>query len=98
MFRRGEIKMKWLKRRLRNWLERDDIQLERVEVVERDRNALAMNGMNFCLYRAVGGHVLESRAYNQKTDRTEGTLYMIHDDEDFAKQVAQAIMLEQMKL
>jgi|GEM_PF-4499513 len=28
----------------------------------------------------------------------EGTLYMIHEDEDFAKQVAQAIMLEQMKL
>jgi hypothetical protein len=54
--------------------------------------------MNFCLYQAVGGHILESRTYNQKTDRTEGTLYMIHDDEDFARQVAHAIMLEQMKL
>jgi hypothetical protein len=54
--------------------------------------------MNFCLYTAVGGHILESRTYNSKTDRTEGTLYMIHEDEDFAKQVAQAIMLEQMKL
>jgi hypothetical protein len=54
--------------------------------------------MNFCLYNAVGGHILESRTYNQKTDRTEGTLYMIHEDQDFAKQVAQAIMLEQMKL
>jgi hypothetical protein len=99
MFRGGENKMKWLKRRLRNWLnEEDEIRLQRATVVERDRSAPAQNGMNFCLYQAVGGHILESRTYNQKTDRTDGTLYMIHDDEDFARQVAQAIMLEQMKL
>jgi hypothetical protein len=90
--------MKWLKRKIRNWLNNDDIQLERATVIERDRSAPSQNGMNFCLYTAVGGHILESRTYNQKTDRHEGTLYMIHDDEDFAKQVAQAIMLEQMKL
>jgi hypothetical protein len=46
----------------------------------------------------VGGHILESRVYNPKTDRSEGTLYMIHEDQDFARQVAQAIMLEQIKL
>lgn len=91
--------MRWLKRRIRNWLERDDeIKLQRATVVERDRSGPQQNGMSFCLYQAVGGHILESRSYNQKTDRTDGTLYMIHEDEDFAKQVAQAIMLEQMKL
>jgi hypothetical protein len=91
--------MNWLKRKIRNWLDSDDdIKLARATVVERDRSAPAQNGMNFVLYKAVGGHILESRTYNQKTDRTDGTLYMIHDDEDFAKQVAQAIMLEQMKL
>jgi hypothetical protein len=90
--------MRWLKRKLRCWLNEEDIQMARLEVVERDRDRPSQNGMNFCLYNAVGGHILESRVYNQKTDRHEGTLYMIHDDEDFAKQVAQAIMLEQMKL
>jgi hypothetical protein len=90
--------MKWLKRKLRNWLNEEDIQLARASLVERDRSAPSQNGMNFCLYTAVGGHILESRAYNPKTDRTDGTLYMIHEDQDFAKQVAQAIMLEQMKL
>jgi hypothetical protein len=90
--------MKWLKRKLRNWLNEEDIQLERGIVVERDRSAPSQNGMNFCLYTAVGGHILESRVYNPKTDRSDGTLYMIHEDQDFAKQVAQAIMLEQMKL
>jgi hypothetical protein len=94
----GRKTMNWLKRKLRRWLNEEDIHLERATVIERDRSAPAMNGMNFCLYNAVGGHILESRTYNQKTDRTEGTLYMIHEDQDFAKQVAQAIMLEQMKL
>jgi len=91
--------MNWLKRKIRDWLDsEDEIRLQRATVVERDRDSPAQNGMNFCLYKAVGGHILESRAYNPKTDRTDGTLYMIHEDQDFAKQVAQAIMLEQMKL
>ncbi len=95
----GRKTMNWLRRKLRRWLNEEDILLSRPEVVhERDRSSPSQNGMNFCLYTAVGGHILESRVYNQKTDRTEGTLYMIHEDEDFAKQVAQAIMLEQMKL
>lgn len=88
--------MRWLRRKIRNWLD-SDIQLEKVEVIARDRNSPAQNGMNFCLYKAVGGHILESRVHNHKTDRTEGTLYMIHEDEDFARQVAQAIMLESLK-
>jgi hypothetical protein len=95
----GRKTMRWLKRKLRNWLnEEDEIKLSRATLVERDHDRPSQNGMNFCLYKAVGGHILESRAYNQKTDRTDGTLYMIHEDQDFAKQVAQAIMLEQMKL
>jgi hypothetical protein len=91
--------MRWLRRKLRHWLnEEDEIKLSRGIVVERDHDRLSQNGMNFCLYKAVGGHILESRAYNPKTDRSEGTLYMIHEDQDFAKQVAQSIMLEQIKL
>jgi hypothetical protein len=95
----GRKTMNWLQRIIRNWInQEDEIKMSRATVVERDRSAPAQNGMNFCLYQAVGGHILESRNYNPKTDRTEGTLYMIHDDEDFARQVAHAIMLEQMKL
>lgn len=89
--------MNWLRRAVRNWLQQEEpIMLK--ETVVSSRETVNQQGMNFSLYRAVGGHVLESRIYNQKIDRTEGTLYMIHEDEDFAKQVAQAIMLEQMKL
>ena len=53
--------------------------------------------MMFRLYACVGGHVLETQVYNKREDETEHTLYMIKDDEDFAKQVSQSIMLEMMK-
>lgn len=89
--------MNWLRRTIRNWLQQEEpIQLR--ETIVSSRDSINQQGMNFSLYRAVGGHILESRVYNQKTDRSEGTLYMIHEDQDFAKQVAQSIMLEQMKL
>ena len=88
--------MNWVRRIIRNWLQQEEpIKLETV-IAARDN--INQQGMNFSLYRAVGGHILESRIYNSKTDRHEGTLYMIHEDQDFAKQVAQAIMVEQMKL
>lgn len=90
--------MNWLRRALRNWLQQEEpIQL-RETVVAASRDTPRQEGLNFSLYKAVGGHVLECRVYNAKTDRHDGTLYMIHEDEDFAKQVAQAIMLEQIKL
>ena len=91
--------MKWLKRKIRDWLTDDDSMQQTAVLVGSDepRSSPRQDGLNFVLYRAVGGHILECRNYNHKTDRHEGTLYMIHEDEDFAKQVAQAIMLEQMK-
>jgi hypothetical protein len=92
--------MNWLKRKFRDWLSEDDyiIVTENKLSSIRANDSIQANGMNFSLHKAVGGHILEARSYDQRTDRHNGTLYMIHDDDDFAKQVAQAIMLEQMKL
>jgi len=89
--------MNWLRRSIRHWLMQEEPAILKETVVS-NRDTPRQDGLNFCLYRAVGGHVLETRIYNPKTDRHEGTLYMIHEDQDFARQVAQAIMLEQMKL
>lgn len=89
--------MNWLRQAVRNWLSQDGPNRTMKETVVSSRD-INQQGMSFSLYQAVGGHILESRTFNHKTDRHEGTLYMIHEDDDFAKQVAQAIMLEQMKL
>jgi hypothetical protein len=53
--------------------------------------------MTFKLYTCVGGHILETHVYDKHDDETKHTLYMIKEEEDFAKQVSQSIMLEMMK-
>ena len=68
------------------------------EEVVRENDQLRATSMNFKLYKCVGGHVLETSVYNRRNDENEHNLYMIKEEDDFAKQVAQAIMLEQMKL
>ena len=64
----------------------------------RENDQLRSTSMNFKLYKCVGGHILETSVYVPRNDDNQHTLYMIHEEEDFAKQVAQAIMMEQMKL
>jgi hypothetical protein len=58
---------------------------------------LRADSMMFRLYACVGGHILETHVYDKHDDETKHTLYMIKEEEDFAKQVSQSIMLEMMK-
>lgn len=56
------------------------------------------SGMTFTLYKSVGGFVLETHRYDSRADRRINELYMIDEEKDFATQVAQAIMIESVKL
>jgi hypothetical protein len=58
---------------------------------------LRAQSMIFRLYNCVGGHVLETQVYDSRKDEYNHTLYMIRDEDDFAKQIAQSIMVEMMK-
>jgi hypothetical protein len=60
--------------------------------------SLNAEGMTFTLYKSCGGFVLETHRYDSKADRRTNELYMIDEEKDFATQVAQAIMMESMKL
>jgi len=99
MSRRERVKIMKLRRRLLKWLSKDDD--DRVYTVVNEivgsPNRPNADGLNFVLYPAVGGHILECRNYDRRTDTNNNTLYMIHEDEDFAQQVAKSIMLEMMK-
>lgn len=67
------------------------------EIVESDSPNLNADKMRFQLYKSVGGYILETSVYNRREDENQHTLYMIKEEEDFAQQVAQAIMMEMMK-
>lgn len=55
------------------------------------------NGMTFTVYRANGGHVIETRTYNRKTDITDHTLHIITDDKDLGEEIGKIITYESLR-
>jgi hypothetical protein len=102
MSRRERAKIMKLRRWILKWLSTTEDDSAKYGMIKETihsapRNVPSREGLSFTLYPAVGGHVLECRNYDQKTDRNNSTLHMIHEDQNFADQVAKAIMLEMMK-
>jgi hypothetical protein len=53
-------------------------------------------GLNFTVYNAVGGKVVQIRSYNTTTDRHKSMLYVITDKEDLGYEVGQIITMERL--
>jgi hypothetical protein len=97
-------KMNWLKRRIRRWLDSEqDIILE-----DRYPSTMAKNSISgrdvgsdptlqFKIYSAIGGKVVEFSRYDRQKDRHHHDIYIIGKDEDFGSKIARIAMLESMK-
>ena len=95
--------MKWFKRKLRKWVNevRDYDDNEKSTVAcSRDTEATVCDAdpvLNFRVFSAVGGRVVEFRTYDRVKDRTNTTTYIIHKDDDFGDKIAKIATLESMK-
>jgi len=93
--------MKWLKRKLRNWV--DDAREEPDMVLgikSRDVAAQMCEAepiLNFRVFSAVGGQVVEFRRYDRKTDRSDTSTYIIHKEDDFGEKISKIANLELLK-
>ena len=97
--------MNWLKRKIRRWLDSEqDICIDD----GRYATAIAKNSINgrdvnseptlqFKIYNAIGGKVVEFSRYDRQKDCSEHDLYIIGKDEDFGERIAKIAMLESMK-
>ncbi len=56
------------------------------------------NGMNFTVYRANGGHVIETRQYDRKRDSNDHSLHIITDDKDLGEEIGKIITFERLKV
>lgn len=56
-----------------------------------------VNGMQFTVYPANGGHVLEYNYYDPKTDRHNNSLHLINADQNMGDVIGHAITLEMLK-
>ncbi len=61
------------------------------------RHDIGSNSLNFKIYKASGGTVLETASYDRKTDRHNNSLYVITDDKDLGKEIGKIITLESLK-
>ena len=53
--------------------------------------------LQFKVYSAVGGKVVEFNRYDPKSDRTDRQIYIIGKDEDFGEKIAKISMLESLR-
>ena len=87
--------MNFIKRKLRDWIIRD----EAVCVSVADDNDLDIDrheSMNFNVVNASGGRVVQVRYYDRKTDRQYTKLHIITPDENLAEALAHILAIETM--
>jgi hypothetical protein len=53
--------------------------------------------LQFKVYSAVGGKVVEFNRYDPKSERTDRQIYIIGKDEDFGEKIAKISMLESLR-
>ena len=97
--------MNWLKRKIRRWLDSDESMLINENKYATQKSSLAIGGrevgsdptLQFKVYNAIGGKVVEFSRYDRQRDRHFHDIYIISKDEDFGTKIAKIAMLEVLK-
>ena len=95
--------MSWLRNKIRNWLVADNSSktigmANEVKLSTGGSNMLNSDAsLNFTVYNAIGGKVIEFRRYDRQSDRSCNTMYVVGKDEDFGEKISKIATLEVMK-
>ena len=96
--------MKWLKKALWRWTYQGrELDEETATVSNRliARDSEAMCGdepvLNFKVYSAVGGKVVEFRRYDRKTDRSGSVTHVIPEGDDISTAIGHIVSMELLK-
>jgi hypothetical protein len=91
--------MKRFKQALRNWLLHDEtvVAKERGISVYESNSIDSEPVINFRIYSAQNGKILEFSKYDRVKDRSDRTVYIIHKEEDVAEKVAKCLSLELLR-
>jgi len=96
--------MNWFKRMVCNWV-REDWDNARQDSLATcvPKNSISGRDVNsdptlqFKVYNAIGGKVVEFSRYDRHKDRNFHDIYIISKDEDFGAKIAKIAMLEVLK-
>jgi hypothetical protein len=93
-----KMKLTW-KQRFRNWLHDDGDEVEKLSSmsISAEPASLDSNGMRLQIYKASGGFVVETRRYDERTDRHQNTMHVITEDEDLGEKLGKIVMMEALR-
>ena len=91
--------MRWIKRKLRNWLNEPDYETGANKVVSaRESDHIEADPIiNFRIYSAQNGKILEFTKYDRVKDRSDRSVYIIGKDEDISEKVGKCLSLELLR-
>jgi hypothetical protein len=102
--------MNWFKRMIGRWAYEyrdtpDDVanecypspKLGRGNTISTGRGIDSEPTLNFKVYSAVGGKIVEFSRYDPKSDRHDRQMYIIGRDEDFGEKIAKISTLEVLR-
>jgi hypothetical protein len=90
--------MRWLKKRLRNWINDDgSISIDDYHEI-RTNHEPDTECIRFKVFRANGGTVIQTDTYDRKTDRLQNTLHVIVEGQDLGQELGKIITFESLKL
>ena len=88
--------MRWLNRKLRNWLNDECITLaDRAIRVSDEPDSECIR---FKVFRASGGTVVQTDIYDRKADRQYNNLHVIVEGQDLGQELGKIITYESLKL
>ena len=87
--------MKWLKRWFANKFRK--AWEDAPELATVSENSIRSHGMNFTVYRANGGHIIETRIYDRKRDENSMNLHIITDDKNLGEEIGHIITFEHLR-
>jgi len=98
--------MNWFKRMVVKWVREDwDKAGQEQDCYPSPKNGIGISTrdvgsdptLQFKVYNAIGGKVVEFSRYDRKQDRNFHDIYIIGKNEDFGEKIAKIAMLEVLK-
>ena len=92
--------MRWLKQRLRNWLNSDDVEtlsMNKLASTTRDRHELDGEPLRFNIFRANGGTVVQTYVYDRQRDRSNTQLHIVRHDQDLGESLNKIVTMESLR-
>jgi hypothetical protein len=98
----------WFKKKVISWVKEDWdkvqndgdnglIPMNRHAVTSSKGRRLDQHGMNFTIYSANGGYVMEYNTYDPRTDERSTALHIITSDQDLGQSIAHIITFEMLR-